>query len=935
MGLTVGQRLWLGFGLIVALIAAAYYYLVHADLAPAPEPAEPAAVESVEAIGAAASRMSAALDAAAAAVQGYERNTGQAARDALIASRAEFEAGLADYLRAAGSEAQRAQSQDLMARFTAAASQAQESMSAIDARAEQIAAFDRFRAEGATLVAQQPRVAGRPNRGRTLRKQNVVNELTGQLRAKGREYTARAAGAPLPQSPSRTALLANLSRYEVLADTAAERDWAAKVRGWIERGERQWSGTSFGAAGQAQSLAEAQKAFAAIEPGIDQLVQANLSADRAQLEARLAQADERLSDERRRTEQVLLALLGASAVIALLAILGARAPLKRWAALARPYVDADLTYQMLTLRGDETRELNVALPWLIERLQHDVAPAEPDGRTLAALRAFEETRQPMALLDGQRQVLRANPAFCELAGRDEAALAGRPLDELWSGDHHDDTATQAMWSFAQDQGEWQGELWLRDAADNVHPLWGYLSRIRDQEGGCTGFVLACGDVTSIRMAERQSARAASASAANANALAQRLRAGVSRANRHGRCVALMHIAVAQLEGVDRILGREEADALLKVAAERLQRLLRGHDAILRVADDQFVVLLEDVDEPEQARHVAEKILSEFSVPVELSGLELPLHAKIGIAVAPQDGGAAELPEAAHAALLRAGQTRGAAFAFHAPGLNERMWADHALATELRRSDLEQQLALRYRPRVAAMDGQRMVGVQACLRWMHPDHGALAPGRFLQAAPHDVALRLDAWQIGQACAQLQAWGNENALPVALELVSRRLDIGALGDAVASALQRHAVTPRLLELEFPISVICRADEAEGLFTRLAASGVGLSVTVDDVEAFTRSLGQLRRLPLARVKLGHALVEGIGSGASEQALARATLTLARSLGVELTAEGVDTQAQSVFLRTEGILHQQGALFGEPAPAQSLDAHRESARAGSRAPA
>src|SRR5690606_24150143 len=108
-----------------------------------------------------------------------------------------------------------------------------------------------------------------------------------------------------------------------------------------------------------------------------------------------------------------------------------------------------------------------------------------------------------------------------------------------------------------------------------------------------------------------------------------------------------------------------------------------------------------------------------------------------------------------------------------------------------------------RPRVAAMDGQRMVGVQACMRWMHPDHGALAPERFLAAAPNDVTARLDAWQIVQACEQLEEWGSTNALPVALQLVSRRLDAAALGEAVADALQRHPVASRLLELEFLIS------------------------------------------------------------------------------------------------------------------------------------
>lgn len=928
MRLTVGHRLWLGFGLIVALIAAAYFHLLEGGRADAPAEALPRAAEAARA---AARRMNAALDHADAALQGYEPDKAGAVLEAMAKARAEFDAGLAEHVKAV---ADQAQAQALADRFEAASKQAQSAIAAIEARAGQAAAFDRYRAEGAALLAQQPGVAGRPNRGRTLRKQNIVSELTGQLRAKGREYAARAAGAPLPQAPGRTALLANISRYEVLTDTAAERDWASRVRAWVERGERQWSsGAGPASAAPRQALGEAQRAFAAIAPEIDGLVQANLSADLAQLEARLAQAAVRLRGQREYGERILLVLLGASGLIALLSIVAVRAPIRRLAALTRPYVDSDLTYQMLRFRGDETRELDVAVRWLIERQRLDGTPATPDASVQAVQQAFEQIQQPMALLDAQRMVVRANAAFCELTGRDQAALAGTSIDEVWSADHHESTSTEAMWSFVRDQGAWQGELWIRDAEDNVHPLWGYLSHVRDEAAGCTGFVLACGDVTAMRMAERQSARTATAGLTSAQVLAQRLRAASSRAHRRARHTALMHVAVAQLEGVDRILGRDEAGALIRVAGERLQRILRGHDAILRMAADQFVVLLEDVEEPEQVRRVAEKILAEFSVPVELSGLELPLHAKIGIALAPDDGGPQELPDAAREALVRAGQTRGAAFTFFSPALNERMWAHHVLATELGRSDLEHQLSLLYRPRVAAVDGQRMIGVQACLRWMHPDHGMLAPARFLVVAQDDVSRRLDAWQIAQACAQLQAWNAADAVPIAVELVAQRLEVAALCEVIGTALRRQAVAPRFLELEFRVSVLARADEAEGLFTRLSASGVALSVTVDEVESFTRSLGLLRRLPLARVKLGHALVEGIGSGASEQALVRATLTLARSLGVELAAEGVDTQAQSAFLRVEGILYQQGALFGEPAMAQALDAHRDTAREGSRA--
>ena len=925
MGLTVGHRLWLGFGLVVTLIAAAYFYLLHGETAPAPQPGAPLAAEAVNAV---AGRMTAALDAAGAALQGYERDKAQAARAALGKARADFDTALAEFSDLAATEAQRGQAQSLSQRFAAASNQAEAAMAAFDARVEKGAAFDRYRAEGAALLSQQPPVAGRPNRGRTLRKQNILNDLNGQLRAKGREYAARAAGAPLPAAPSRTALLANISRYEVLTDTRAERVWAERVRAWVEQGERQWSGSAAGAAGQRQAFNEAQQAFASIKTFIAEQVQANLSADLANLEARLAQLTAQAQFERKRTGQILLVLLGTSALVALLTIFAARAPLRRLAALTRPYVDSDLTYQMLALRGDETRELNVAVRWLIERLQMDAQPAQPpDEHASQALQAFDQSRQPMAVLDAQKLVVHANAAFSELTGRDAASLPGTAIDSVWSSDHHDVASIEAMWSFAQDQGEWQGELWVRDSTGNVHPLWGLLSRVHNAAGECTGFVLACSDVTAIRMAERQSARAADANLANAAALAQRLRAGSSRASRHGLHAALMHIAVAQLEGVDRILGRDEADALMKVAAERLRRILRGHDAILRMADDQFVVLLEDIGEAEQARRVAEKILSEFSVPVELSGLELPLHAKIGIALAPDDGNAEELPNAAREALVRAGQTRGAGFAFFEPELNERMWYNHALAAELHRSDLESQLSLLYQPRVAAVDGQRMVGVQALLRWMHPEHGALAPERFLQAAPPAVVLRLDAWQIAQACAQLQSWGPGNALPLAVEVLSHRPDAGELDAILTATLQRFALPAQLLELEFRVSMLAAADQCEGLFARLSASGAALSVIVDDIEAFTRSLGLLRRLPLVRVKLGCALVDGIVHGASEQAVARATLTLARSLGVELVADGVETQAQSVFLRTEGILHQQGALFGAPAAAQALDVHRGSA--------
>jgi len=923
MGLTVGHRLWLGFGSIVALIAAAYYFLVHAERAPASAPEEPRAAQTAEA---AAGRMGAALDAADAALQAHTRDKSAATRAALARAGADFEAAAAELAKAATGEAQRAQARELAARFAAAGKQAEDGIAALEARAEQVAAFDRFRAEGAALLSQRPPVAGRPNRGRTLRKQNIVADLTAQLQAKGREYAARAAGAPLPQAPGRTALLASISRYEVLADTAAERNWAERVRSWVERGQRQWSSAVPDGMQPRQALGESRQAFAAIRPGIAGQVQANLNADLARLEARIAQADARVLSERQRTGQVLLGLLGASALLALVAIFAARAPLRRLAAFTRPHVDPDLAYQMLKWRGDETRELNVAVRWLVERLQLE-APAAATEVGEPAAQAFRHTRQPMAQLDAQRRVIAANAAFCELTGRAAHALQDTPVDAVWSGDHHDAASIEVMWSFAQDQGEWQGELWVRDADGNVHPQWGYLSRVRDEAGACAGFVLACGDVTAIRIAERQSARTAPAGLANAAMLAQRLRAAASRAQRHDRHAALLHLAVAQLEGVDRILGREEADALMRVAAERLQRILRGHDTVLRMAEDQFVVLLEDVDDPEQVRCVAERILAEFSMPVELSGLELPLHAKIGIALAPGDGAADALPAAAREALARAGQTRGAAFTFFAPELDRRMGANHALAAELSRSDLHTQLALLYRARVAAMDGQRMIGVQACLRWLHPAHGALAPEDFLFAAPNEVTQRLDAWQIAQACSQLHAWGAQNPLPVALELVSARLDVAVLCDSVSAALRAAAPAARQLELEFRVSTLARTDQAEGLFARLSAMGLALSVTVDEVEAFTRSMGLLRRLPLTRVKLGRALVEGIGIGASEQAMARATLTLARSLGVELVADGVDTQAQSTFLRTEGILHQQGSLFGEPAPPQALEVHRAAA--------
>lgn len=934
MRLTLGQRLWLGFGLLIALIAAAYVYVLREETLPPPQ-ADATAAESVRA---AVGQLQAALETVTTAVQGYPRNSGEAGQDAIVQARADFERALAELEKVATGEVQRAQLQDLSQRFDAASKQADAAVSAVDVSAQQTAAFERYRAEAATLIAQQPPIAGRPNRGRTLRKQNAVRELNAQLRARANEYGARAGGAAPQSNPSRTAMLANLERYEVLSDSRAERDWAARARAWIDQGEQQWNALVAATAAQRQTATAAQEAHESLQSFLVNQVQAGMSAD---LEARLEGLSARVQQERTRTQRLLLGLLALTALIALLTVLAVRAPLRRLAAMTRPYVDSDLSYQTFTLRGDETGELTVAVQWLIGRLQPPSADAQPvaDEASARALQAFEQTRQPLAVLDAHGQVAQVNTAFGELAGHDPAALRGMHVDRLWSDDHHDPASIEAMWAFLQEQGEWQGELWIRDSADNVHPLWGNLSRVRDASGTCVGFVLTCSDVTMIRMAERQSLRSAAAGTplSDAGMLAQRLRAGSSRARRYGLRTALLHIAVAQLEGVDRILGREEADALMKVAAQRLQRVMRGYDAILRMADDQFAVLLEDIGDAEQVRRVAEKILAEFSLPVELSGLELPLHAKIGIALAPDDGAAEELPGAAKDALARAGQTRGAAFAFFSADLNQRMWGNHALETELRRSDLEAQLALHYQPRVIAVEGQQMVAAQARLRWLHPEHGVLTPERFLGAAPADVVARLDAWQIEHACVQLAAWANAGAgvVPIALEMLAHRPEANELSTALQSALLRHAVAPRLLELEFPVSTLAVADQCERLFAPLSAAGVALTVIIDEVETFTASLGLLRRLPLARVKLDCTLVEGIAHGATEQAVARATLTLARSLGVELVADGVETQAQSVFLRTEGVLQQQGALFGQPAPAPALEVHRVQAAAGERSPA
>lgn len=462
------------------------------------------------------------------------------------------------------------------------------------------------------------------------------------------------------------------------------------------------------------------------------------------------------------------------------------------------------------------------------------------------------------------------------------------------------------------------------------PFWNelHIAPVVDEVGRVTHWVGILDDVSKRKELEAELIHQAFhdplTGLPNRALIANHLEMALSRAGEKGQSVGVLFVDLDGFKFVNDGLGHEAGDRLLAALAERLQAGLRPGETLARFGGDEFIVLIDSVADPSEATWVAERIAAALRPAILVDGRKVIATASIGIAIgaAPTEL-AGDLLRHADIAMYRAKRQGKARFELYEAVISvpapERLGLEEDLRGALGRGEL----LLHYQPKVELATG-RIVGLEALLRWRHPERGIVPPTAFVPIA-EEIGLisSLGQWALSRACWQMNEWTKEGVPTNALHWVSVNLsprqlhDPGLLGD-VGRALAESGLAPHYLELEVTEGAVLE-DGAAAVEALAGLTELGVELSIDDFGAGFASLAHLRRLPANSLKIDRSLVAGLG-GEPETALVAATISLGHALGLRVTAEGVETPVQLARLRDLGCDLGQGYLFASPQPAEAI---------------
>jgi diguanylate cyclase (GGDEF)-like protein/PAS domain S-box-containing protein len=540
---------------------------------------------------------------------------------------------------------------------------------------------------------------------------------------------------------------------------------------------------------------------------------------------------------------------------------------------------------------------------------------------------FSQSQDAILITDKNNDIISVNPAFSRLTGYSAEEALGRNPRFLKSG-RQDAEFYQGMWSAIQNVGHWQGEVWNRRKNGELYPEWLSISTVRDSQGEVLNYIGIFSDISKLKADAEHIEFLAHydplTQLPNRLLLKDRVAQALAVRQRHGGKLAVLFLDLDRFKVINDSLGHAVGDALLVGVANRLLESVRETDTVSRLGGDEFVVLLSEIHSGDEAAQVGQKILRLMQEVFQVGEHQLAVTPSIGIALAPDDGEEFDaLLKNADAAMYTAKQGGRNSYAFFTPSMNAGALERLSMESSLRRALERQEFQLHYQPKVD-VDSGRIRGLEALLRWQHPDLGWVPPSRFIPLAEETGQIAaIGHWVLHAACRQNRLWQDQGllAVPVAVNLSALQFRQRQLKDLVLDALKGSGLEAGFLELELTESMLMEdAAGAAAMLAELRRVGVGLSI--DDFGTGYSSLSYLKRLPINALKIDQSFVRDIAGDADDAAIVSAVISMAHDLHLNVIAEGVETLEQLRFLRAHQCNEAQGFLFSRPLPADETAA-------------
>ncbi|HMZ02079.1 MAG TPA: EAL domain-containing protein, partial [Burkholderiaceae bacterium] len=563
-----------------------------------------------------------------------------------------------------------------------------------------------------------------------------------------------------------------------------------------------------------------------------------------------------------------------------------------------------------------------------ERFARDEALQKSLNRIRLHAAALESTQDAVMVTDHRSVIVSVNRAFTEITGYTEAEVTGL-IPRFLESDRHEPSFYEQMWRDLTAQGRWRGEMWNRRKNGEVFAQWMSVSAVNDKQGRPHHYVAVFTDTTAHKLAEERLHHMAHydplTKLPNRPMVLARLEHALATADRMGLQVAVLFIDLDNFKTVNDSLGHEAGDQLLLEVAERLSQRTRREDTLGRLGGDEFVLVMERLDDgpgAHQAGLVAQELLQLLAEPFRVGETALYVQASIGISLYPNDGATVgELVRDADAAMYQAKRAGRNTYRFYTEALTAAAQSRLAMDTRLRRALERQEFQLWYQPLYRLPDRQ-LIGLEALVRLHQPDLPPIMPSAFIPLLEETgQIIALGEWVTHEACRQGRAWldAGLDFGRIAINLSPVEVRRGGADERLRAALAASGLPAHRLELEITESGLMEQGEhAEAFLRSLDAQGVQLAI--DDFGTGYSSLAYLKRFPVGKLKIDRSFVNDLTSDPNDAQLVQTMVTLGRSLGLSVLAEGVESPEQLAYLSKLGCEAAQGFLFGAPRPAAEV---------------
>lgn len=591
-------------------------------------------------------------------------------------------------------------------------------------------------------------------------------------------------------------------------------------------------------------------------------------------------------------------------------------------------------FNMLTANANELQQelekrvvqRTVTLQDINSALVKEILSHKKTGEQLhVAANAIENAAEGVMICDAEERIISVNKAFSRITGYSAEEVFGRTADMLVAEDQTRASRAEIART-VQQHGHWKGELWSCKKGGERYLEERSVSAVKDDDDRIVNYIILFSDVTKQKEDEQRLQFLAHhdplTGLANRTLFHHRCEEALLRAERHNTKAAVMFIDLDHFKTVNDSLGHAYGDDLLKNAASQLQECVRKTDTVARLGGDEFTVLLNEVGDSSDVALIAKKILDRLSAPITIAGHEIYVSASLGISWFPDDGrSASSLIKNADAAMFAAKEQGRNNYQFFSAEMNAEALEALMMASSLRLAIEREELVLEYQPRIDLNAGEVM-GVEALVRWNHPNLGRIMPAQFIGIAERTGLIDpLGSWVLRKACWQMVEWRRSGLAPqrVAVNLSARQFIQPDLTERIAAILQETGLEAGALEVEVTESMVMHDPQrAAVILERLKEMGV--AVAIDDFGTGYSSLSYLKRFPIDYIKIDQSFVRGIPLDAEDVGITNAIIAMAKTLDVKLIAEGVDKAEQLAFLKEEGCNEGQGYLISTPIPADGV---------------